>query len=508
MSNSRTDLRTALGSLADLILPHLQGQAVAQANGMFELSFAKDSDFTVQGLARPLLPFQRAGVKYAVQARRSIIGDEMGLGKSVQFIATLLATDALPALVICPPSLTLNWKREFSQFAPQLKIVVISGQKVYALEAADVYVIGDSVIGHWADTLIEIGFKGFGIDESHRMKNYATKRTKAAKKISRKVAGDGVRVLLSGTPSKSTHLELLSQLDILGVVDSLFGSMNGFLDRFAPKADQYSREDANGEDLFQILRDRVMVRRLWDDVKYQLGVPADQTLRRLPSFVEMAGKAAADYKVAEGDLREYLKALKTEAEISRSMRAEKLVKLGALRQLVGKAKIPAVIAKVEELLEEDPSNQVIIFAWQREVVKAYAEYFGADTIMGGNSTEDVEAAKATFQAGNKRVIVLNHVSGGVGHTLTAANHVVFGEFEWTPGDMQQCEKRADRIGQTRIVTSHWCIAGNGAPTVDEKFVNIINAKGNVVGIVLDGKGSDLIDSESVTSALLASYEES
>jgi SWI/SNF-related matrix-associated actin-dependent regulator 1 of chromatin subfamily A len=36
----------------------------------------------------------------------------MGLGKTVQAIATAEHTGAFPALVICPASLKFNWKKE------------------------------------------------------------------------------------------------------------------------------------------------------------------------------------------------------------------------------------------------------------------------------------------------------------------------------------------------------------------------------------------------------------
>jgi SNF2 family DNA or RNA helicase len=89
----------------------------------------------------------------------------------------------------------------------------------------------------------------------------------------------------------------------------------------------------------------------------------------------------------------------------------------------------------------------------------------------------------------------------VGHTLTAATHVVFAEFGWTPADMTQAEARANRIGQTEIVRSHWLFGTNGAETIDERLVSILNVKAEVTGAILDGEGAAMIDSSTLDSLL-------
>ena len=70
------------------------------------------------GLGGELRPFQRAGVAYALEARRAFLADEQGLGKTVQALAALEADDAYPAVVVCPASLKLNWRREIEHWLP------------------------------------------------------------------------------------------------------------------------------------------------------------------------------------------------------------------------------------------------------------------------------------------------------------------------------------------------------------------------------------------------------
>ena len=63
-------------------------------------------------LGGELAPFQWAGVRYVLDARRTFLADEQGLGKTVQALAALEADDAFPAVVVCPASLKLTWERE------------------------------------------------------------------------------------------------------------------------------------------------------------------------------------------------------------------------------------------------------------------------------------------------------------------------------------------------------------------------------------------------------------
>ena len=96
-------------------------------------------------LGGELRPFQRAGVAYALEARRRFLADEQGLGKTVQALAALEADDAYPAVVVCPASLKLNWRRETEHWLPHRSVTVVSGTGAIA-EAADMTVINYEIV--------------------------------------------------------------------------------------------------------------------------------------------------------------------------------------------------------------------------------------------------------------------------------------------------------------------------------------------------------------------------
>ena len=58
------------------------------------------------------MPFQKAGIKFALGRKGVLIGDEMGLGKTIQAIGIINADHEIrTAIIVCPKSLKLNWQR-------------------------------------------------------------------------------------------------------------------------------------------------------------------------------------------------------------------------------------------------------------------------------------------------------------------------------------------------------------------------------------------------------------
>lgn len=79
-----------------------------------------------------LYPHQRAGVKFLATAKRALLADEPGLGKSAQGIRALTeltrqGVTSFPALVVCPSTLKENWKREIEQWWPGIRVLIIDG---------------------------------------------------------------------------------------------------------------------------------------------------------------------------------------------------------------------------------------------------------------------------------------------------------------------------------------------------------------------------------------------
>ena len=80
-----------------------------------------------------LYPFQRTGIKFLIDHERALLGDEMGLGKSIQAIVAirflLRMGKVTNCLVLCPKSVLTDWDKKLWEWAPELRVVKIRGPK-------------------------------------------------------------------------------------------------------------------------------------------------------------------------------------------------------------------------------------------------------------------------------------------------------------------------------------------------------------------------------------------
>jgi len=464
-----------------------------QREELIRQSRETDADVKVGDI--PLLPYQRAGVKYAANARRCFIADDMGLGKTIQAIATVEALGTYPACVVCPPTLVLNWANEYSKWLPNLTVATVKNRKDFPTDGYDVLVVGYSNIKAWERELA--GFRSYIFDESHYCKSPDAQRTKAAKKIAKSAPKDGVVLCLTGTPVTNKPAEYAAQLDILGKLTD-FGGKWGFYRRYcAAFRDRFGQWNIDGHSNLDELNDRLRgncyIRRTKEQVLDEL-----PPVRHHELVVDGTAAGMKEYRKADADIVKYLmeRARQIAEELGESpgsaavrakMRAqssEHLVRIGVLRKLAARAKMPAVTELVESYLAE--GKKVVLAAHHREIVDELASKYGNLKIQGGMKVDDVEKHKDRFQTlpvEDAPTIVLSIQAAKTGHTLTAAQDVVFVELPWTPADIDQTYSRCHRLGQAGSVTATYVLC---ADTIDEEIYGIITRKRGVVTQAIEG----------------------
>lgn len=123
-------------------------EMVSAAN--LALSTAKSADlFEIPDMLREPYPFQKAGILFGVKNKNVIIGDEPGLGKTLQGIGIIWAAQAFPALVVCPSSVTANWKKEILASIPigEDQVVIANSQTTEVeLKGALIVIIGQDIL--------------------------------------------------------------------------------------------------------------------------------------------------------------------------------------------------------------------------------------------------------------------------------------------------------------------------------------------------------------------------
>jgi SWI/SNF-related matrix-associated actin-dependent regulator 1 of chromatin subfamily A len=439
------------------------------------------------------LPYQRAGIAYAIPRKGTLIADEMGLGKTIQAIGVINASPEINrVLIVCPASVKLNWQAECRKWLTRALHVGMFG--LFNGDGADcaIQIINWDVLGKVPDGSWDLVV----FDEAHRAKNPKAARSKHAQRIARAAK----KVLcLTGTPIEAKPIELFpilqmvapAEWDPAGVVKGVCvgaGAGAGFF-RYAKRycaahKEQVSRTKSvwmfdgtsNTSELQEKLRATCMVRRLKKDVLTELPPKRRQV-------IEIEGTCGTFDDDADLDERNY-------DEFVRRVRSNKIAfeDISRVRHADAVAKIPAVLEHLEESLESSP--KVIVFAHHKDVIGGLANGLdalgvGYVTLTGDTTMADRQAAVNAFQTDpTVRVFIGSLTAAGVGITLTAASHVVFAELDWTPGNMSQCEDRAHRIGQREsVLVQHLVIRGS----IDARIANILTSKQAVLDAVLDAE---------------------
>lgn len=430
--------------------------------------------------------YQQDGILFGLDRRCLLIGDEPGLGKTLQSIGIVDTAAAYPCLVICPSSLKINWQREFEKFTDKKALVLDNATRTswpYLLgmgmfhvaivnyESLRKFFVWDIKGGSKTFSLKDVVFnrdvnifRSVIMDESHRLKDPTAQQTMFTRGI---VEGKEWRILLSGTPVVNHAQDLVAQLAIMGRLLSDFGGRGKFLADYG--------ENENLAELSAKLYDSCMIRR--EKAKVLTQLPDKQ---RTDLHVDISNRE--EYNLAAADLAAYLREYTecTDREIRRKMRMEALVKFMTLRSLASKGKVKQATDFIRNFLAN--GKPLIVFCSLKEIVKALQKQFpDAVRVTGDDSLAEKQAAVDAFQSGEANLIICSIKAAGVGLTLTASSNVAFVEFPWTYADCCQCEDRAHRIGQKNNVNCYYLI---GRHTIDPVLYNIIHRKRSIANQIM------------------------
>lgn len=441
------------------------------------------------GLKVQPYPYQLQGIARGLQLKRFINGDDMGLGKSLESIATINKADAFPCLVICPNVVKINWQREWHKFTDKKAMVLTDSVRdswpfFWQTGMNQVFIVNYESLRKyfvrritkaekWTLKDVEFHntiklFKSVIIDESHKVKSTATQQTKFCKGIA---SGKEYIILLTGTPVVNKPKDLVAQL---GIMDRMIdmGGWKGFMLRYCSGPNQAS----NLKELNYRLWKHCFFRREKSKVLTQL----PDKVRQIVSC-EITNRK--EYMDAERDLIDYLKRYKEadDEKIQKSLKGEVMVRIGILKDITARGKLKEVIDFVKDFREN--GKKIILFCNLHEIVDRLMIAFpSAVCVTGRQNMQEKQAYVDAFQKNPKTdVIICSIKAASAGITLTAASDVAFIELPWTYADCDQAESRAHRIGQKDSVNCYYLL---GRRTIDQKLYRIIEEKKHISNAVL------------------------
>lgn len=463
--------------------PKKAGCAVTSFDGVMQSldnhpSAALSSDYmppAPEGLS--YLPFQRAGVEFALQKEHVLIADVMGLGKTIQALGLInaMGDEARNVLIVCPSALKLNWRDEAQKWLVGNKPVAVYGQKE-DLPKYGVFIVNYDQLQKWQSATHGRLWDVLVLDEAHFLGNAKSVRTRLClgDAFGRGAIPASKIVALTGTP-------------ISNKVEELFPILRRMMPKkfqfFADFEDRYGSGQNLGE-LQMLLRDNCMIRRMKEDVlkdlpekwvrKIEIPCESEDALDATQKFREAKRRYAEAMKAPEGhnigERAFYLKQAEMALQMAQSV---------AMRETKN-AKAAAAVEFVANAIEEARGTgkaKVVAFVWHATMASALHSRFGNRCVMvTGEDSDPVrrrESVRAFQEDDHIELFVGNLKAAGAGLTLTAANREIMVELHWNPALLAQAEDRAHRIGQTRGVVVDYLVC---AGTIDEDIMKRLEAK--------------------------------
>lgn len=441
-----------------------------------------------------LYKFQREDVQQVHRFfGRALIANEMGTGKTVEALAYVyycMKADG-PVVVVCPASIKWNWQNEcLHHFG--MRAIVLEGKKPpksfgRGIPKTTLIILNYDILSAWLETLKRLQPKLIIGDEVHYIKTRSAQRTKAFKALC-----EGVKkvILMSGTPLTNRPTELWPSLNILR--PDRYPSFFTFANRYShmqqtPWGMKFLGAQRLPE-LHETLVRRCMIRRTKAEVLSQLP-------KKTRIVIPIDLRNYKEYETAEKDFVRWLRKTYPQRR-SKNWRAERMVKMGYLKRLVGQLKLRQLEEWIDNFLEEN-DGKLLVFGVHRAILHHLHERYKHLSVLVTGQVKGKERQNQ-FDRFTKqsriRVFFGNIIAAGIGWNATAANTVLFAELDWVPGNHIQAEDRIHRIGQFRPSTCFYLVARN---TIEELLVKVIQKKQEVLDQTLDGKkgvsGMDIYD---------------
>jgi SNF2 family DNA or RNA helicase len=496
---------------------------VAPCNALRELETA-DGDET-------LFPHQRAGVQFLAAARRALLADEPGLGKTAQTIRALKelkdrGEQVFPALVVCPNTLKKNWKREFAMWWPGVNVQVISGsatqrRKQFSEEDVDVYVInweslrshsrlasyGSVALARCVDCgghddkvsenrcevhkreLNAIDFKAVIADEIHRSKEPKSKQTRALWAAS----GDAdIRYALTGTPIANNVLDLWPILHWIApnewpsksrwidrMVDTMFNAFGGMMVIGVKPHMREEFDAAINPRMRRMLKAKVLP---WLPPVIKERRDVEMSTKQKKAYEQMR-----DVMIAQLEGGEALTAPSPLTQTTRLLQFASSYAGIAVDEITGEMSVALSepSCKIDSLMDDIDAgdfgdDSVAVCAVSRQLIDILSARLEKakiphGLITGAQNEDERQKAIDDFQSGRIKWILFTAQAGGVGVTLTAARRLIMLQRPWSLVDYKQALDRVHRIGSEihdSIVITDYVTEG----TIEERVIQVLETK--------------------------------
>lgn len=474
---------------------------------------------------------QMEGVIYGLEHESFLLGDDQGLGKTKEIIDIAMCrkqTDGLKhCLIICGINGNkYNWADEVkihsredswilgTRFTKRPPIKMIEGSTKDKMEdlnniphqffwITNIETLrggsfkekqGKRTVTRFpiAEKIQELCDRGIigmiAFDEAHKAKNPDSQQGKALLSIDCK----GPKIPMSGTFVLNNPLDLYLPLKWAGFETHSFYA---YKQHYCTMGGFGGKEIVGYKNLDELrsMVSKVMLRRVKGDV---LDLPPKvHTIEWVDAYPEQKSL----YKDVRDQVRDNIDKVKVHPDpLSEMLRLRQVTGYpGILSSTVTKS---AKMDRMEELVEEEVlvGGKAIIFSnWSEmtNVIRNKLKKYNPAYITGEVGSVQRMEEKDRFQNDPDCKVMIGTIGAlGTGFTLTAAQLVIFVDEPWNRGIKDQAEDRAHRIGTRGTVRIVTILTRD---TVDEGVYNLVQKKGKMADLLVDGK----VDGKNVDNVL-------
>jgi SWI/SNF-related matrix-associated actin-dependent regulator 1 of chromatin subfamily A len=430
-----------------------------------------------------LRPYQRVDVEFTRSRERVGVFNEQRTGKTPMVLVA--DSEIQKRMIVCPSGLKLNWKREIERWLGDESVYVVGGtptnrNKIYSnfktLKKANL-ILSYETLRNDINTLVGLDFDSLIVDESHRLRNYDTKQSKAVYMISEKA---NKVYALTGTPAVNNPSDVYGIFKLLK--PSKYTSFWTFAERYftifkTPFSTEVGAIRKDRADEFQNLLDIYSVQRKRRDV-----------MSWLPKVNE---------RVIDLELTNPQKKLINEiVELQRyngNVIPNAIAQLMRIRQATLHPKLLEVDANspkldfIRDYVEDNPDQKIIVFSMFTSFLKEVQSKLTCEVVMltGEQNQNEKQRSVDAIQYGTAKVMLTNIIAGGVGWTLDKADVIIFTDLSYNPMDNAQAK---DRFIPTKTDVEYGgkeIIYLEMQNSVDKAIRNLLNKKVDIIKYVND-----------------------
>jgi SNF2 family DNA or RNA helicase len=403
--------------------------------------------------------YQLRGKETHIKVKRILLGDDLGLGKTLTAILSMLEPGVLPAVVVVQTHMPNQWKSQVERFT-NLSVHIVKGTKPYSLPKADVYILKYSCLSGWVNIFTEAFFKSAFFDECQELRIETSQKYLAGMTLSKSV---DYCMGLSATPIYNFGDEIYNVLNVINPL--CLGRRTEFMREWTTSWGRHNKVK-DPQALGSYLREKFLFLRR---TRAEVG-------RELPpvnKIIQTVGYDAQEVQKSEELAKQLAMRVMTGSFVERGEAARELDMLARYTTGISKAREVAQFVRI--LLEND--EPVVLAGWHRDVYQIWLEElseFKPVMYTGSETSNQKEKAKEAFMNGETKLFIISLRSGaGLDGLQGICKTVVIGELDWSPKVHDQLIGRVDRDGQQEQVTAFFLVSDSGS---DPVIINLLGLK--------------------------------